>query len=98
MAVLSDFINRGHFRKSWSIRIFLAFAFGRAWCLAAPSVIGTCDFGNIVIRQVPMTAVDHRSHIAGIDKENLAAPVAELVVFLEVGDKPETDPDHHVLK
>jgi len=40
-------------------------------------MVGSGDFRNVFVRKVTMHAVHQGSHLARIDKERFAAPVAE---------------------
>ena len=48
---------------------------------------------NILVREITVHPVDQRAHLPGVDEEHLAAPVAEFVVLLVAGDKPEAGRD-----
>ena len=56
----------------------------------APVVIGGADGCYIVRRENAGTAVDEFAHIAGVDKEDFVAAVAEVVVAPVAGKEPET--------
>jgi len=65
--------------------------------VAAPSVVGACDSGDVDVRQDLVSAVFHLAEISGVDEEDLAPPVAERLPFLPEaiglvpGQEPERD-------
>ena len=59
--------------------------------VAAPSVIGAGDLRDVLVGQLAVHAIHHRAHLARVDEERLAAPVAEAAVLLVAREEPQTD-------
>jgi hypothetical protein len=81
MLVPSDLLHLRCLAKARYILVALAFA---------PCVIGRCDFGDVVVRELLARAVYQRPELAGIDEQHLAATVAELAAGILVArEKPQ---------
>src|SRR5215213_7333420 len=61
--------------------------------VTAPSVIGAGDLREILIGELAMYPVYQGAHLAGVDEERLAAPVAEAAVLLIARQEPQADRD-----
>jgi hypothetical protein len=57
--------------------------------LAAPGVVSSGNLGDVLVGELAVGAVHHAAELAGVDKEHLASPLAELTVLPVACQEPE---------
>src|SRR5690606_32580478 len=92
MAVLADLFEGGAFAETGDIGVLPGLL------LAAPGMVGIGDLLNIGITEFSPGAVHQGAHITGVDKQYLAAPVAQglfaaFAVGLVAGEEPQAGGD-----
>src|SRR4029450_9987126 len=83
MVVCPDLLNGRRFAVTWNILV-LPYPL-----LAAPSVVGSGDSGNIVIREFTLGAVHQVAELAGIDEQHFSSPVTETVIAFVARQEPQ---------
>src|SRR5690606_1948187 len=88
MAVLADLFEGGAFAETGDIGVLPGLL------LAAPGMVGIGDLLNIGLTELSPGAVHQGAHVAGVDEQHFAAPVAQglfatLAVGLVAGEEPE---------
>src|SRR5438128_1501050 len=83
VVMLADLVERHASAKAGHIGVI-----ARLW-LSAPSVVRPSDARDVVVREIPVSSVDHRAQFAGVDKQDLPAAVAELRIASAAGEEPE---------
>ena len=58
--------------------------------LASPGVVGVGDVPNVFAAHVPVGAIHHVAHLAGIDKQYLARPLPVRTAQARSGQEPKT--------
>ena len=62
--------------------------------LPAPSLVGSGDPSDILVRELLASAIDHVSELAGIDEQHLAAPIAPAIAKVLVAcEEPQAGGD-----
>ena len=85
MPVFAYFVNLGGFAESRHVGVFC-----RA-LVAAPSVICPGDLLHIRVGEFAVDAVHQSSHLARINEQGFATPVAETPILLVPCEEPEAD-------
>src|SRR5690625_4587303 len=101
MAVLADFFQGGGFAEAGDVLVDIwipAFAGMTVEGFTAPEVVGVGDLLNIGITELSPGAVHQGAHVAGVDEQHFAAPVAQglfaaLAVRLVAGQEPQAGGD-----
>src|SRR5579883_3081567 len=57
--------------------------------LAPPGVVSPRDPSDVLIRELPVRAVDHAPHLPGIDEQDLPAPIPELSILPIPREEPQ---------
>src|SRR5262249_20582568 len=61
--------------------------------ITAPRMIGVGKLRDLFVSQLAVHAVNHRSHLACVNEERMAAPVAKTAISLIASKKPQTNWD-----